>query len=95
MSTRKDLIDASKERISTIEVHLAGTLRPVTPPRDFVRRMRDRIRLPEPRVIAKRLSNWEFVLIVVGGVMSVAVLIATVARALFHLFRRGRGGLTA
>ncbi len=76
--------------LEALEARLAGTLRPVTPPREVVNRLRRRIRFPERRALARRLSDWEFAFFVVGSVMSVAVLIAAVARALFHLFgRRG------
>ncbi len=94
MSRRQKLIDASKEHIGALEARLAGALQPVRPPREVVHRLRGRIRLPKPRLIARRLSDWEFVLIVTGSVMSVAVVILTAARALFHLFgRRGRVGM--
>jgi len=95
MGKRQKLIDHSKEYIKTLESTLAGTLRPVIPPRDFIQRMRDRIHIPGPRLIVRRLSNWEFVLIIAGGVMSVAVIIAAVARAIFHFFRRRENGLTS
>jgi len=92
MSKRQELIEASREHLRTLEAHLAGALRPIQPPRGFVQHLRERVRLPEPRLLAKRLTDWQFILIVVGGVVSAAVLIATVARALFHLFRRDGGG---
>ena len=34
------------ENFESLEAHLAGTLRPVTPSKDFVRRLRERVRLP-------------------------------------------------
>jgi hypothetical protein len=83
------------EMMNRLEKRLEGTLRPIAAPKDFVHGLRQRIHLPAPRLLARRLSNLEFVLIVVGGVMSLAVLIAALARALFHLLRRRGDGLAA
>jgi hypothetical protein len=74
-----------------LEAHLAGTLKRVRPPSGLTQRMRDRVRLAEPRLLAARLSDWRFYFLTVGGVISGLLLIVTVARALFHLTGR-RGG---
>jgi hypothetical protein len=56
----------------------------------MTQRLRDRVRLAEPRLLAARLSDWRFYLLTVGGVISGMLVIVTVARALFHLTgRRG------
>jgi hypothetical protein len=44
--------------------------------------------MPEPRLIAERITSWKFFFVAVGGVMSAMLLILTVARALFHLVGR-------
>ena len=76
------------ENFTDLEAHLAGTLTRVAPPRGFPQRLRERIRMPEPRLIAERIASWRFFFVVVGGVMSGMVLVITVARALFHLVGR-------
>ncbi len=76
------------EELNAIEAHLAGTLRPVSPPRDFVQRLRGRIRIPQRSEIALRLRDWQTLLVVFGGVLSGALVILTLARALFHLVGR-------
>ena len=90
MSTEKMKVDP--EQLDAIEAHLAGTLMPVLPRRDFVQRLRGRIRLPQRSEIAVRLRDWQRLLIVFGGVLSGALVILTVARAMFHLFGRRSGG---
>lgn len=76
--------------LNNIEAHLAGTLRRVRPPSGMSQRLRDRVRLAEPRVVAERLTSWRFYLLTIGGVISGMMLIVTVTRALFHLAgRRG------
>lgn len=74
-----------------LETRLAGTLKRVRPPSDVTQRLRDRIRLPEPHLLAQRLSDWRFYFLTVGGVVSGLLIVITVARALFHLTSR-KGG---
>jgi hypothetical protein len=77
-----------EERLDAIEAHLAGTLKPVAPRKDFVQHLRGRIHLPPRGEIADRLRDWQTLLIVFSGVLSGALLILTIARAFYHLFGR-------
>jgi hypothetical protein len=78
--------------INELEAHLAGTLRPVTPPRDVVNRLKERIRFPQPREIASHLrTEWLKMWLVFGGVMSGFLVIITIARAFFYLVGRRHG----
>ena len=76
------------ENFESLEAHLAGTLRPVTPSKDFVRRLRERVRLPERGVFVNRLRDWKRLFLVFGSVMSGMLLLVTVARALYYLVGR-------
>ena len=78
----------SEDQIDALEAHLAGTLKPVTPPMDVVQRLRDRIRFPQTVEIASRLRDWERMFFVFGGVMSGLLMIITIARALYYLVGR-------
>ena len=80
--------NSSLENLEYLEAHLAGILRPVTPPTDLVQRLRDRIRFPEPAEIVSRLRDWNRLFLVLGSVMSGMLIIITVARALYYLFWR-------
>ena len=80
--------DLPEERLDAIEAHLAGTLKPVAPRKDFVKHLRGRIHLPARGEIAFRLHDWRTLLLVFGGVFSGALIILTVARALYHLVGR-------
>ncbi len=86
MSTNRNTLDSAQ--IDAIEGRLAGTLRRVTPRREFVQRLRDHIHLPERNQIVVRLHEWERLIMVFGGVLSGGVVILTVARAMYHLFGR-------
>ena len=79
------------ERLDEIERHLAGTLKPVSPSRDLIQRLRRRIRIPQRSEIAVRIKDWNTLMLVLGGVLSGALVIVTVARAIFHLVGRRNG----
>ena len=74
--------------LDAIESHLAGTLKPVAPRTDFVQRLRLRVHLPQREEIAFRLNDWRNWLLAFGSVISGALIILTLARAMFHLFGR-------
>jgi hypothetical protein len=78
----------SPENIESLEAHLAGTLRPVAPPKDFVQRLRSSIHFPEREVLVSRLRDWNRLFLVFGSVMSGMLIIITVARALYYLVGR-------
>ncbi len=78
----------SLENLESLEAHLAGTLRPVAPPKDFVQRLRDRVRLPERAEFANRLRDWNRLFLVFGSVMSGMLIVITVTRALYYLVGR-------
>lgn len=85
MNRRRTL---SEDQVMALEAHLAGTLRPVTPPIDVVQRLRERIRFPQPDEIVSRLRDWKRMFVVFGGVMSGMLVIITVARAFYYLVGR-------
>lgn len=78
----------SQDDFDALEEHLAGTLKPISPPRDLVQRLRERIRFPAREAIALRLQDWRKLFLVFGGVMSGLLVLITVARAFFHLARK-------
>ena len=79
---------SKSEDTNQIEAYLDNAMRSVRPPEDVMQRLRKKIGQLEPHVIAKRLSNWEFTLIIIGSVMSAAMVIVTIARALYYMFGR-------
>lgn len=78
----------SEAQLTALEAHLAGTLRPVTPPLDVAQRLRERIRFPQPEEIVSRFRDWQRMFVVFGGVMSGMLVIITVARALYYMVGR-------
>jgi hypothetical protein len=76
--------------IKFLEAHLAGTLKPLAPPKEIVLRLGRRIQLPNRERITASLSDWKRLLLVFGGVVSGMLLLVTLARAFYYLAgRRG------
>jgi hypothetical protein len=78
----------SEDQVLALEAHLAGTLKPVTPPLEVVQRLRERIRFPQPEEIVSRFRDWRRMFVVLGSVMSGMLVIITIARALYYLVGR-------
>jgi len=78
----------SEAQVQALEAHLAGTLKPVTPPIDVVQRLRERIHFLQPEEIVSRLRDWQRMFVVLGGVMSGMLILITVGRALYFLVGR-------
>lgn len=78
----------SESQVHALEAHLAGTLRPVTPPMDVMQRLQERIRFLQPDEIVSRLRDWQRMFVVLGGVMSGMLILITIGRALYFLVGR-------
>jgi hypothetical protein len=73
-----------------VEDRLEQAFRPVRPSRKFVQKVRGRIHLAPSIVVAERLHNTPRLLLLIGGVLSVSLLVATGVRALFYLMNKSR-----
>lgn len=80
--------NVTENQLVELEAHLAGTLKPVTPPNELVQRMRQRIRFPQPHEIRSRIGDWNRLFLIYGSVMSGLLVIITVARAFFYFYRK-------
>lgn len=76
------------ENLDELEAHLAGTLKPVSAPKEIVQRLRGRIQMPTRSEITLRLTDWRRMFLVFGGVMSGMLVIVTLARAFYYLVGR-------
>jgi hypothetical protein len=92
MTNYSKLTNLSEEELDAIEAHLAGILRPVAPRRDFVQSLGGRIHIPPRSEITVRLTDWRKLVLVFSGVLSGALAILTVGRAMYHLFGRRNAG---
>lgn len=80
----------SNPDFNPVEAELAALLHPVHPSARLVQTMRERIKFKPPVEVARQLENQPSVLLVLGGVLSVSLLLITVARAFFYLANRSK-----
>ncbi len=73
-----------------VESRLEKAFRPVRPSRKFVQKVRGRIQLAPSVVMVERLNNTPRLLLLIGGALSVGLLVATGVRALFYLVNKSR-----
>ena len=74
-----------------MEARLANAFRPVRPSQNFMQTMHRRIEhIAPPVVVARRLDDSPRWLLVLGGVISGALLLAAGARALFYMVNKSK-----
>lgn len=83
--------ETAREEVQKLEKSLSDTLHTVRPPEDVIQRLQKKIGSLEPNYIAKRITNWELWLITVGTVISAAMVIITLVRALYYFFKKFGG----
>ncbi len=76
------------ENLSDVEIRLADAFRPIKPSNKFVKNVRKRIRFTPPVLIANKPPETQHLLLVLGGVLSVSLMIITVARAIYFFVGR-------
>ena len=74
-----------------MEARLANAFQPVRPSQNFMQTMHRRIEhITPPVVVARRLDDSPRWLLVLGGVISGALLLAAGARALFYMVNKSK-----
>jgi len=85
MGVTQKLVEASKNKAASLEKRLAGILKPIRPRQEFVRGLRQRIRVSDQPIIVHKFTRGEFIFLFVSGLVSVAVLLVLGVRALFSM----------
>jgi hypothetical protein len=83
MGLGKRFADVSMSKIYLLENRLSGALKPVTPRREFVNRLGQRIHAGDRPTFVTNVTNWSVVALWVAGMASVAVILAVVGRLLY------------
>jgi hypothetical protein len=73
-----------------VEAELEAAFHPIHPSTKFVQTIRHRIKARPSIEVSQRLASPSSVLFVLGGVLSVSLLIVTVVRAIFYLTNRAK-----
>ena len=80
----------AENEIDQLEGQLAATFRPVRPKHTFVQNVRQRIAGSSPAVAIRHAPDPRSLLMVLTGVISVFLLVTTLARVLFFLLSRSK-----
>jgi hypothetical protein len=90
MGMGKRFADASMAKISSLENRLSGLLRPVAPRKEFIHRLGHRIQSGNRATLVNHVANWHVLAMLLAGMVSLAVFLAMVARALVSLVGKKR-----
>ena len=71
-----------------VEAELEAAFHPVRPSTKFIQTVRHRINIKPTVEVAQRLTDPPTLLLILGGVLSVSLLIITAVRAIFYLTNR-------
>lgn len=83
-------MQSAADSFGPMESQLQDLLRPIQPSQKFVQTVRQRIRF-SPRVrLADKSPKVRRFLVILGGVLSVSLLLITGVRAIFYLVNRSR-----
>jgi hypothetical protein len=85
MSVARQIVDASKSTLNSLENQLAGVFKPVPPRKEFVNTLGNQIQTIHQPAIIQRLTNTHYVLILLAGILSIGTLLIIGARAIFSL----------
>lgn len=78
------------DNLTSLEKQLATTLQPVKPSMGFVQTTRRKFNFASPTVVAQRLADSNFVLMLLAGLMGAVLVILTSVRILFYLSGRNK-----
>jgi hypothetical protein len=73
-----------------VEAELEAAFHPVRPSTKFVQTVRRRINVKPSVEVSQRLADPPALLLILGGVLSVSLLIITAVRAIFYLTNRAK-----
>ena len=86
----KQFTDATKRKLASMEKRLSGALRPVKPRKEFVHNVAHRIQSTPRVTLVDRIADWHLVAVLIAGIVSLAVFLAVLARALMNLLWKKR-----
>ena len=90
MGIGKRFADASMATISSLENRLSGTLKPIAPRKEFIHGLGHRIQAGNRTAFVNHVANWHILAMVIAGLVSLAVFLAMVSRALLTLVGKKR-----
>ncbi len=71
--------------VENLESRLSETYQAVKPGHHLMNKIKSRIKLAPPTIVAQRMTNPNQFLLIIGSVVSGMILIITIARAFYYL----------
>ena len=86
MSVARQIVDASKSTLNSLENQLAGVFKPVPPRKEFVNTLGNQIQtIQHQSSLVQRLTNTQSVIILLAGIISIGTILVIGARAISSL----------
>lgn len=80
----------SQNALSPLELQLASTLKPVKPSPGFVKTTRRKFNFASPTLVAQRVTDKHFVIILLASVIGTALFVISFTRLFFYLSGRNK-----
>jgi hypothetical protein len=74
-----------EKNVNRLEDKLAGALRPIAPRQEFVHGLGGRIMRLRRTMQQAGAGSWQFILLVLAGILSLGLILALLGRALYNL----------
>ena len=84
------MITENHNNLSPIELKLASTLKPVKPSPGFVKTTRRKFNFASPTIVAKRVSDKNFLIILFASCIGAALAVISFTRLFFYLSGRSK-----
>jgi len=86
----KQIADASRDKFNSMERRLSGVLRPIKPRKEFVYGVAKHIQSAPQTTFVERVTSWHVIAMILAGLVSLAVFLAVVWRALESIMGKKR-----
>ncbi len=83
-------VKLSLAKLESLENRLSGTLKPVTPRREFINRLGQNMQTRYRPTFVNHVANWHIYAMLAAGVVSMTVILAVIVRALVEAGERSR-----
>ena len=77
-------------KLQSLENRLSGTLKPVAPRREFINRLGQTMQTRYRPTFVNHVANWHIYAMLAAGIVSMAVILAVIVRALVESGGRSR-----
>jgi hypothetical protein len=85
-----NLTTENQNNLTPLELQLASTLKPVKPSPGFVNTTRRKFNFASPTIVAQRVTDRHFLIILLASFIGAALFIISITRLFFYLVGRSK-----